>query len=191
MKACTVSCSLGCGLQPRLRARRASPDFDGWCKTTGVISRGVKPRCGIVSPLCRPLLFVKHRGDSLRYDFGPSSTRSGPPAGAPKKGAATAAQGAAAAAALLLAPLSSGSASVRQLASSCHSKSHIVRYLIAGLVAPSQRCHAVRAAGAAAGSSGSPPADPFAEKTVYKDNLFDRAMIYYFSAVMSKQLGGA
>jgi hypothetical protein len=36
-----------------------------------------------------------------------------------------------------------------------------------------------------------PPVDPFAEKTVYKDNLFDKAMIYYFSNVMSKQLGGA
>lgn len=32
--------------------------------------------------------------------------------------------------------------------------------------------------------------DPFAERTVYKDNLFDRAMIYYFSKVMSDQLGG-
>lgn len=33
-----------------------------------------------------------------------------------------------------------------------------------------------------------PPAG--AERTVYKDNLFDRAMIYYFSKVMSDQLGG-
>lgn len=33
-------------------------------------------------------------------------------------------------------------------------------------------------------------ADPFAERSTYKDNLFDRAMIWYFSSVMSKQLGG-
>jgi hypothetical protein len=33
-----------------------------------------------------------------------------------------------------------------------------------------------------------PPVDPFAEKTVYKDNIFDRAMLWYFSSVMSKQL---
>jgi hypothetical protein len=30
--------------------------------------------------------------------------------------------------------------------------------------------------------------DPFAEKTVYKDNIFDRAMLWYFSSVMSNQL---
>ena len=33
-----------------------------------------------------------------------------------------------------------------------------------------------------------PPVDPFAEKTVYKDNIFDRAMLWYFSSVMSNQL---
>ena len=60
-----------------------------------------------------------------------------------------------------------------------------------GVAAPRR----ARAAAAAGGSSTStaaavaPPKDPFAEKTEYKDNLFDRAMIWYFSSVMSKQLG--
>ncbi|EFN57026.1 hypothetical protein CHLNCDRAFT_57404 [Chlorella variabilis] len=39
-------------------------------------------------------------------------------------------------------------------------------------------------------AAASAPPDPFAERTVYRDNVLDRAMIYYFSSVMSKQLGG-
>lgn len=50
------------------------------------------------------------------------------------------------------------------------------------------------ASGGSAADPWTPPADPskdpFAKKTVYKDNVFDRAMIWYFSSVMSKQLGG-
>ena len=54
---------------------------------------------------------------------------------------------------------------------------------------------AVKSSGSADVSNGSsaavvPPADPFANKEVYKDNIFDRFMINYFSRTMSNELGG-
>ncbi|GAB4815549.1 hypothetical protein N2152v2_002595 [Parachlorella kessleri] len=54
---------------------------------------------------------------------------------------------------------------------------------------------AVKVSSSGDGSNGSavavvPPADPFATKEVYKDNVFDRFMINYFSRTMSNELGG-
>lgn len=42
----------------------------------------------------------------------------------------------------------------------------------------------------AGGDVAAPKPDPFATKETYYDGLFSRAMIWYFSKVMSEQLGG-